>query len=389
MAVTSSSKWSCPTCTYNNWQSWSKCVLCGSSKPIDDVIPRTPVARYRQQNSGWSKLTSSHPGGVGPSLSPGNRCLEVNTSPTVDSSYANVPQKSSTKCKTKGKWMCGSCTSLNWPNTGYCATCGLPRTRTSRNDAATLRNEAESILLYASGGGAVGGASDSSGSCDVPLHSSSGSVSAKTKNSRQGKAGGHGGAGSGENKKWKCQRCTYENWPRASKCIMCLGPKSRTPSPPLSGTEEPHHTPVAQSPSSPHPPHSLQPHGRLSSSQARSPSPHSSHHHHHLPSSTIPTSLSPLNSNSSLIALSPAASRTHPKANDTSEANSNGTEAGVGFNANKLASCSNIQPGKDSLPDLGSISSRERRISDRYHSIPRQIQLKSDSDEVGMLFVSR
>ena len=383
--MTSSSKWSCPTCTYNNWPSWSKCVLCGCSKPIDEVIPRTPVARYRQQNSGWSKLSSSHPGGVGPSLTPGNRCLEVNTSPGMDSSHANVSQKGSAKCKTKGKWTCSSCTSLNWPNTGYCVTCGLPRTRSPRNDAATLRKEAESILLYASGGGAVGGASEGGGgSCDVPLHSSSASL--KSKNGRQGKGGGQGSAqgkgggqgtaASGDNKKWKCQRCTYENWPRALKCTMCLGPKSRTPSPPLSGTEES----VSHPPASPHP---LQHHSRLSSlsSQARSPSPHSSHQHHQLPSHTSHTShtttpLTPLNSNSS---LSPSPSRGHPKPNDLGEArsNANAMEAGLGFNAN-------IQPSKDSLPDLGSISSRERRISDRYNAIPRQIQLKSDSDEVSV-----
>ena len=39
-------------------------------------------------------------------------------------------------------------------------------------------------------------------------------------------------------KKWKCHQCTYENWPRAVKCIMCQSPRRRTPSPPLSGGEE-------------------------------------------------------------------------------------------------------------------------------------------------------
>jgi len=35
-----------------------------------------------------------------------------------------------------------------------------------------------------------------------------------------------------EHCKWKCTRCTYENWPRSSKCILCHFPKPS--SPPLS-----------------------------------------------------------------------------------------------------------------------------------------------------------
>lgn len=29
------------------------------------------------------------------------------------------------------------------------------------------------------------------------------------------------------NQKWSCSVCTYENWPKATKCIMCLTTKSR------------------------------------------------------------------------------------------------------------------------------------------------------------------
>lgn len=356
MAVTSSSKWSCPTCTYNNWQSWSKCVLCGSSKPIDDVIPRIPVAKYRQQNSGWSKLGSSlmHTGGVGPSQFPGNKCLELNTTPTMDISHGNVAQKGSSKCKTKGKWTCVSCTYLNWPNAGQCTTCGAPRTRATRNEAGRAPSRpSESILLYASGVGAVGGASVS-GLCDVPLHS------AKAKNGRHGNRGGQG-VGSGENRKWKCQHCTYENWPKASKCTMCLRPKTRTPSPPLSGTED--STPLSTPPSSPH---SL--HGRLSS-QARAPSPH-------LPIPN-PATLPPESNTLVTTTSSPAVPRAHSNSNTTCEANSNKTGTGTGFNTNKLSS------SKDILMDSSSMLARDRRIAygtDRYNSI--QIQLKSDTDEV-------
>lgn len=358
MAVTSSSKWACPTCTFNNWQSLSKCILCGSPKPSDEVIPRMPVAKYRQQNSGWSKLSSSHPGGgIGPSQLPG-KYIEPNMPSAVDSSSShgsNVATKGSAKCKTKGKWACLSCTSLNWSNTGQCTCCGTSRLRPARNEVGRSPNRSsESILLYASG--AVGGASVS-GSCDLPLQQQA----AKAKNGRHGNRGGQGIGGGSENRKWKCQHCTFENWPRSPKCIMCQRLKTRTPSPPLSGAED--HAPTLTSP------HSLLHRG------AHPPSPHHS-----------PT---PPNSNTSLTAPtpSPALPRAHSNSNDTCEAHSNSkdTETGISFNTNKLASGCNIPPAIDVQTDTGTKSARDRRISygsDRYNSMPRQIQLKSDTDEV-------
>lgn len=358
--MTSSSKWACPTCTFNNWQSLSKCILCGSQKPSDEVIPRTPVAKYRQQkNSGWSKLSPSLPGGgVGP-LQPPSKHMEPNIPQAVDSSStnsSNVTTKGSAKCKTKGKWACVSCTSLNWSNAGQCTCCGTPRQRSARHEIGRAPNRSsESILLYASG--AVGGASVS-GSCDVPFQQQA----AKAKNGRHGNRGGQGIGGGAENRKWKCQHCTYENWPRTLKCTMCLRPKNRTPSPPLSGSED---STLSATPLS-----SLH-HGRgqPSSPQLHSPTPPNSN--------TIPAPTP-----------SPALPRAHSNSNDTCEALSNSKDTEAGINANKLAAGCNIPSVVGAQADSGTKSVRERRISDRYNSTPRQIQLKSDTDEVRFIVIS-
>ncbi len=373
MAVTSSNKWVCPTCTYNNWQSWSKCVLCGSTKPIiDDVIPRTPgVAKYRQQyNPGWSKLgTSMLPGGIGAPVSPATRSLDLNVSSTMDSSHINTPQqvsKGTGRCKVKGKWVCVNCTYHNWPNTGHCTMCSAPRAKTIRNESPP-RNEigrtssrtSDSILRYASGVGAVGGAAVGvDGYSDVPLHSG------KSRNGRHNNRGGQG-VSSDNKKKWKCQKCTYENWPKASKCTMCMRAKTRTPSPPLSGGDD--SSPITPPPSSPQTLHS-----RSSSSSS-------------LPAMQVkPTT----NSNTSLRALSPSVSRAHSNSRDLSEAHFNSNE-GLGSNANDPTISSNMQPTKEiRLTESGSCSSRgDRHISygsDHYNSLSRQIQLKSNTDEVSI-----
>lgn len=339
MAVTSSNKWSCPTCTYNNWQSWSQCVLCGSSKPIDQVIPRTPVAKYRQQNSGWSKLG---PSSVTTSSPTGTKGSEVTT---LDTPHGNMAQqaKVSSRCKTKGKWTCSNCTYLNWPNKGQCSMCGQARTKAPRNEVSRAASRtSESILLYASGVGAVGGATGNiGGACDIPLHT--GKVKGGRQNSR-----GQSGA-SVENKKWKCQRCTYENWPRALKCTMCQGPKNRTPSPPLSGGEE----------------------SSSSSSVLAAPSPMSPRSSPQIPALSLQLNSLAVTASSS---PSPAVSRAHPN-DPCNEVESTGTSSYDNKTSHKQLL---QQPGKEE-----SGSSRDRRISaERHHPNSRQIQIKSDSDEV-------
>ena len=388
MAVTCCTKWSCLTCTYNNWPSCSKCVLCGSSKPSDDdVIPRIPVAKYRQQNLGWSKLASSNPptGSIATSQPPSSiLCLDLNTQSIFDSSsssstsqihtYSHTGQqalKGSSKCKTKGKWTCSICTYLNWPNTGHCSMCGATHVKASRNEPPGLRNEEsgrvssrfspsssyDSILGYASGVGAVGGASFAVGS-DASVHHSSKIKSGRNMN-RAG-AGHGGGAGEGK-KKWKCQRCTYENWPRTNKCSMCTGPRTRTPTPPLAADKE-----SARTTTPPPPPRTLHQHGHRSM-------PSSSQIYHspsHLPSHI--TSVAPTDS---LISTS----RTHPNYSSDSCESTGKIDKG---SVNDPSCGSNITPSNEIFLENGTGGGRERRVL-HNGSLSRQIQLKSDTNEVG------
>ena len=270
MAVTGLQKWPCPSCTYTNWSSSIKCVLCGCSRP-NELTSRSSVVKYRPPVPGWSKLAHSQ--------GSGGACLPTDI---ICADFSNIQQTPSitmdlqppnhlhnhnkgsghgVKCKTKGKWTCASCTFSNWPNAGQCTMCGSPRSRMGLRhvdpiiSAGGRRGEvsrspllSESILNYASGvGGAVGGASYHGGSSDERAPPSSSQdllliqpVASKSKqNSRNGKRTSSQQQADNTNvKKWKCQQCTYENWPRAVKCIMCQSPRRRTPSPPFSGGDE-------------------------------------------------------------------------------------------------------------------------------------------------------
>ena len=249
MAVTGVLKWPCPTCTYNNWPSSVKCILCGGLKP-NEISARSPIGKYRAPSSGWSKLAHSS-GAGGACFTPEIISADFNysTPTTVELSHQHIQQQQQhhkgsghhgSKCKTK-KWVCISCTLSNWPNARQCTMCGAPRNKSSRHDglsggridAGRTPTRSESILDYAPGVGAVGGAvltsDNNSYGRDSPLHvpksKNNGKKSSNTDNKQS-------------NKKWKCQQCTYESWPRTSKCIMCQMPKRRTPSPSLSGSED-------------------------------------------------------------------------------------------------------------------------------------------------------
>lgn len=268
MAVTGLQKWPCPSCTYTNWSSSIKCVLCGCSRP-NELPSRSSVVKYRPPVPGWSKLAHSQ-GSGGACLPADIICADFSNmqqtpSITMDLQPPNHHHNHNkgsghgVKCKTKGKWTCASCTFSNWPNAGQCTMCGFARSRAGlRHDpiiSAGGRREvsrspllSESILNYASGvGGAVGGSSYHGGSSDERAPPSSSQdllliqpVTSKSKqNSRNGRRTSSQQQTDNTNvKKWKCHQCTYENWPRAVKCVMCQSPRRRTPSPPLSGGDE-------------------------------------------------------------------------------------------------------------------------------------------------------
>ena len=96
------------------------------------------------------------------------------------------------------KWTCTLCSYKNWPNATKCVMCN------SRRNAAcsSSRNSACSSIASEDVRGAVGGPSN------IDLSSCE------------------------EQRKWKCTTCTYENWPRTTKCTLCCTLKPL--SPPLS-----------------------------------------------------------------------------------------------------------------------------------------------------------
>ncbi|XP_070541181.1 ubiquitin thioesterase ZRANB1-like [Ptychodera flava] len=86
------------------------------------------------------------------------------------------------------KWSCRTCTYLNWPKSNKCLQCYTPKGGT--------------IIANESG-------SPRTGSRRQPPTSPD---SDKSKN---------------RTVKWTCSACTYDNWPKAKKCVLCHSPRDR------------------------------------------------------------------------------------------------------------------------------------------------------------------
>lgn len=174
----SQSKWTCEYCTYENWPSSLKCTMCRGSKPLlgEDI--------YRLRDPSPQRAGSNDASGPVP------------FSPSTD--ICNLsPQNYRQNVPSGGKWFCETCTYLNYQNATRCIQCNTrkPANHTQMiNSASNLHEHLAPLRLG-----------------DPPP------------NSRQNTST----LNNLHLDKWSCLVCTYENWPKAVKCVMCGHQKER------------------------------------------------------------------------------------------------------------------------------------------------------------------
>ena len=290
-------KWVCPSCSCHNHPSSGRCTICNCAKPTDLYpIPRLSAVGPRQKNfhlgaGGMSRgpvspALSSQFSASGPGISSDMIIDPDNAFARYRPSSVPLGQQREGAGRGRGelsgstspqsKWVCSTCTYGNWPNSKHCTMCNTLRGRhkpmpiSTSNDSGRIVGGGDagigSILDYAPSLGAVGGGVQDD--VRVPSQHLRDSPSNRPAKSKAGKKS------STENrvqKKWKCGKCTYENWARAGKCVMCQTAKNKTPSPPMSDSES-----------------------------SQSPNPATKHSHSHRPS---PSSSPTENANSSLSSL--------------------------------------------------------------------------------------
>uniref|UniRef100_A0A671N7P8 ubiquitinyl hydrolase 1 n=1 Tax=Sinocyclocheilus anshuiensis TaxID=1608454 RepID=A0A671N7P8_9TELE len=160
-------KWSCEYCTYENWPTAIKCTMCRAQRPSGTIITE-----------------ELFPSGAG------HRCDPVcNDSLLIcPDSSARPRVRPAESSEHSGKWSCQVCTYLNWPRAIRCTQCRSVRQR-----------------IYSP--------------TETPQTSGTGPPAdpCEEYNDRNRL---HTRA-----QCWTCSVCSYENWPKSSRCVVCDHPR--------------------------------------------------------------------------------------------------------------------------------------------------------------------
>lgn len=166
-------KWTCEYCTYKNFPSAQKCTMCRGAKPLitEDI--------YKLRNDTQQTQDTK-------------AVLPVSTNDSDEEGISDLQQPSSGSVKPNqacSSWRCDVCKHVNSLDIKECERCS---SNSPYNEAA-LQERLSSLAI---------------GENEV--------ISAATNDQR-----------CQLNQKWTCSVCTYENWPKAVKCIMCTTARGR------------------------------------------------------------------------------------------------------------------------------------------------------------------
>lgn len=175
-------KWICDYCTYENWPSAIKCTMCRAQRSRGPIITEEPYKHGPDRDSAL-EWDSPRPESDSSLLI----CPDSSARPRV---------RSPSMAEIASKWSCQICTYLNWPRAIRCTQCLCQRPRTSSPTESP----------HTSGSNAGG---------RLALHSPVDTCEEYNDRNRLNTHQQH----------WTCTACTYQNWPKTTKCVVCDHPK--------------------------------------------------------------------------------------------------------------------------------------------------------------------
>ncbi|CAF92296.1 unnamed protein product, partial [Tetraodon nigroviridis] len=199
------SKWACEYCTYENWPSAIKCTMCHAQRPSRGaIITEEPFKSSPALDASLhiSADLSNSPSQGGSSLL---ICPDSSARPRVR--IADVPEISS-------KWSCHMCTYLNWPRAIRCTQCLCQRQHAQQQQhgqhAAHQGHHTQQPRSPTE-------SPQTSGTGCRPTRPVITADPCEEYNDRN-RLNTHA-------QHWTCAACTYENWAKALKCVVCDHPK--------------------------------------------------------------------------------------------------------------------------------------------------------------------
>ncbi|XP_066936372.1 ubiquitin thioesterase ZRANB1-like [Clytia hemisphaerica] len=169
-------KWTCKQCTYGNWPSATKCVMC-KFDPRNSINKNHIAEGGNHENSERCHVIDC----LGEST-----CEHQGSGDETSSSNEKNGEACSSLNKIN-KWPCSLCSYTNWTKSEFCVMC-----KTEKPSEFKLVESLRNIEK---------------------------NEEKKEKNKFSSLTRGH---------KWLCVKCTYENWPKAFKCAICQHPKNKS-----------------------------------------------------------------------------------------------------------------------------------------------------------------
>ena len=130
----------------------------------------------------------------------------------------------------KNKWACQACTYLNWPKANKCTQC-----LTARPKAVPVltKDHKQPLSINVNVDQASAPGSNKNSPKNSPKGSPNSPEAAKEINNDKNRAiaaSSHHPSSSVmlKSQKWTCKACTYDNWPKSNKCVICSIPKGKT-----------------------------------------------------------------------------------------------------------------------------------------------------------------
>ncbi|XP_066521971.1 ubiquitin thioesterase ZRANB1 isoform X2 [Hoplias malabaricus] len=170
-------KWACEYCTYENWQSAIKCTMCRAQRPSGTIITEEPFV------SG-SMLDTPHGDSGSSSLL---ICPDSSARPRVRQTHST---------ESSAKWSCHMCTYLNWPRALRCTQCLCQRPR-SCSPTESPQTSGSGLRIRSGPVAPVDPCEEYNdrNRLNTPVQ------------------------------RWCCAACTYENWPKTPRCVVCDHPR--------------------------------------------------------------------------------------------------------------------------------------------------------------------
>ncbi|CAM9222942.1 unnamed protein product [Lampetra planeri] len=200
-------KWACEYCTYENWPSAIKCTMCRAQRPsrgtiiTEEPFKSSPVLDASLQQWDSAGLSNSPSQGSSSLLI----CPDSSARPRVR--IADVPETSS-------KWSCHMCTYLNWPRAIRCTQCLCQRQQAQlQQQQQQQQQHATHQQQHAQQPRSPTESPQTSGTGCRPVPSVPITDPCEEYNDRN-RLNTH-------TQHWTCTACTYENWSKSLKCVVC------------------------------------------------------------------------------------------------------------------------------------------------------------------------